>query len=542
MLNLLKVRLVCKRVIARIPGNPKLNSAVAVLFVALLLPPIAGAQLQWFGYAGGGDDAMLDRTVTYINFGYFSTDENHRSTAAYYRINAMSQREMKAIVELGKLLWRPGADGRYQTLYPDYVDRWNTWKSTNAGALTSDKVLGFLVRDEPFLNKVNISNLEAASQMIKQDFPWAKIILVEAADAVYDPNPLSHFNQNRLRFNTVDWIGVDRYYIDPTSDFIFREAVTKLKQSYPGKKSVYVADGFWNQTHVNKLGSDINIMRNIMTKWYDVARNDPDAVLLGVFIWNSGGEITVGSDRFPPFVLDEHVRVGKAITGRTRTQLYQPVGAFEGYDSNLNAVGWACDPDSNWGEKVRVDFYEVGGGLLAATIADKPSEFFPQCRSGMAHRFRTSLGGVFGKKIIAFARDLDSGTAQLPSSCLDAPACTLYLNDNAPIGEFKISSTGFAEGWTCDADAPLASIKVEVWADSTAPNGTRVSTAFANLTSDETINGQCGGGTAHRFGVQLPSSTKGRAIFIYGIDTMQGSAFLLTAPDSGCQGVGVCIW
>ena len=257
----------------------------------------------------------------------------------------------------------------------------------------------------------------------------------------------------------------------------------------------------------------------------------------------SGGEITVGSDRFPPFVLEEHVRVGKAITGRTRTQLYQPVGVFEGFDSNYNLVGWACDPDSAWGEKVRVDFYEVGGGLLNATMADQSSEFFPQCRSGMAHRFSTfTWVGLLGKKVIAVARDLDSGTAQLSSTCLDAPACALYMNDYAPIGEFRISPTGFADGWTCDPDAPLASLKVEVWMDSTAPNGTRVSTALANLASDETINGQCGGGTAHRFGVQLPSWTKGHAIYVYGIDTMQGSSFLLAASNSGCPGVGVCIW
>ena len=522
--------------------NLKLNSAVAVLVIALLLPSIAAAQLQWFGYAGGGDDTMLDRTVTYINFGYFSTDEDPRSTAVFYRIDAMTQREMKAIVELGQLLWEPGTSGTYQSLYTDYVDRWNTWKTTNAPALTGDKVLGFLVRDEPFLNKVDISQLEAASQMIKRDFPWAKIILIEAADAVYDSDPLSHFNQNRARLSTVDWIGVDRYYIDPTTDIILRDAVVKLKQSYPGRKTIYVADGFWNQAHVN-LGGDLNIMRSIMTKWYDVARNDPDAVLLAVFIWNSGGEITVGSDSFPPFVIDEHIRVGKAITGRVRTQLYQPIGVFEGFDSNYNAVGWACDPDSNWGEKVSVDFYEVGSGLLVTTIADKSSEFFPQCRSGMAHRFRMPTPVSFlGKKILAFAHDLDSGVAQLPSTCLDAPACTMYWNHYRPIGKFKISSTGFAEGWTCDPDAPQASIKLEVWVDTTPPNGTRVSTALANLTSDETINGQCGGGTAHRFGVQLPSWTKDRGIYIYGIDTMLGSAFLLTAPDSGCPGVGVCIW
>ena len=486
--------------------------------------------------------AMLDRTASYINFGYFITDENYGSRNASFRINAMAQGDMKAIVELGQLLWNPNSSGRpYRTLYSNYLTRWNTWKSANASALTSDKVLGFLIRDEPFSQDVNITQWEVAARMVKQDFPWAKIMLIEAAVTVNNPNPASYFNQNYPRIQTVDWVGLDRYFIDPTTDSVFRTAVTKMKQSFPGRKFIYVADGWWDVNHANAFGNNILVMRDIMTKWYDVARNDPDAALLGVFLWDSGGEITVGSEDFPPQVIQEHIRVGKAITGRVRPQLYQPVGVFEGYDSNFNAVGWACDPDSPWGEKVLVDFYEEGGGLMGTLLANQASEFFPQCTTGMAHRFRGQIAG-FGRRIIAFARDLDSGVAQLPSTCVDAPACVMYFNDYAPIGEFQISSTGFAEGWTCDPDAPLASLKVEVWMDSTAPNGTVVATTRANLASNETINGQCGGGAAHRFGVQLPSWTKGHAIYIYGIDAMQGSSFLLTAPGSGCQAVGACVW
>ena len=521
----------------------KSRSAIAALLIVMLLPSLTSAQLQWFGYAGGGTEAMLDRTTSYINFGYFITDSNSRSQNAAIRISAMAQRNMKAIVELGQLLWNPNSSGgAYRTLYGDYVTRWNNWKNTNGFVLTSDKVLGFLIRDEPFSAGVNISQWEIAARMVKQDFPWAKIMLVEAAVTVNDSNPASYFNQNFPRIQTVDWVGLDRYSIDPTTDLVFRNAVTKMKQNFPGRKFIYVADGWWNSAHAAAFGNNILVMRDIMTKWYDVARNDPDAALLGVFLWDTGGEITIGSDNFPSQVIDEHIRVGRLITGRVRPRLFQPVGVFEGYDLNFNAVGWACDPDSPWGEKVYVDFYEEGGGLVGTLLANQPGEFFPQCSTGMAHRFRGQIAG-FGRRVIAVARDLDSGVVQLPSNCADAPACVQYFQDYAPIGEFKISSTGFAEGWTCDPDAPLASLKVEVWMDSTTPPlGTVVATTRANLTSDETINGQCGGGTAHRFGVQLPSSTKGHAIYIFGIDTMVGSSFLLTAPDSGCQAVGACIW
>ena len=520
------------------------QSALAAILVAVLLPSIATAQLQWFGYAGGGDSAMLDRTSPYINFGYFITDGNPSSTAATAAVNRIVGRDMKVLVELGQLLWAPGSNSTYRSLYADFRNRWNTWKAYNSTIFSSDKILAFLIRDEPFQNRVNIDHYEMAAQMVKQDFPWAKIILIEAAVAVFDSSSSSYFNVNRLRINTVDWIGIDRYAIDPTTDFIFRTAVTKFKQSYPGRKFVYVGDGFWDDMHKQALGSDMMIMRDIMTKWYDVARNDPDAVLLGMFIWGSGPG-SFGSDRFPQPVLDEHFRVGKAITGRVRTQLSQPVGVFEGSDENHYAVGWACDPDAKWGETVRVDFYEAGGGFIGATWANlSSSESFPQCQTGIGHRFKFSMPfEVHGRKINVFAWDLDSGIVQLPSTCLDAPSCTWYANDYQPTGQFKISSTGVADGWTCDPDAPLASIRFDVKAlNPITANMDLVGIFTANLPSEVEINDQCGGGTAHRFSVQLPSWTKGRQITLNGKDTMYGSNFLLAYPDSGCPAIGVCIW
>ena len=525
----------------------KFKSVVAAFVMALALPSVASAQLQWFGYTGGADNEALEGTASYVNFGYFSTDENDTNAAATDRVNAMSQKNMKAILELGKLLWAPGPSGTYRTLYSNFQARWNNWKQANASVLTSDKVLAFLVRDEPFTNQVNIFHFEIACQMVKQDFPWAKIILVEAADIVACPNANCYFNQYRAIVNTVDWIGVDKYAINPVTDTVFRSAVTRMKQSYPGRKFVYVGDGFWDSSHVSAFGSSINAMRNTMTRWYDVARNDPDAVLLGVFNWHKFQGIIAGSREFPPAVLEEHARVGRAITGRVRPQLSQPTGLFEGFDSGFYAVGWACDPDGAWGERILVDIYD-GTTLLNTTFAERSSEFFPQCRTGIAHRFRMPLSfAAMGRDVIAYARDLNSGLAQLSSNCPNSPACGWYPNDYAPIGEFRISSTGLAEGWACDPDAPQVSLYIQVHMDNiccaTAPNGTVVGVFQANLSSDETINGQCGGGTAHRFSVQLPSWTKGHAIYITAFDTMQGgSMHLITAPNSGCPAVGACIW
>jgi len=82
----------------------KPQSALAALLVAMLLPSIATAQLQWFGYAGGGDSPMLDRTAPYINFGYFITDGNPTNTAATAAVNRLVGRDMQVLVQLSQLL------------------------------------------------------------------------------------------------------------------------------------------------------------------------------------------------------------------------------------------------------------------------------------------------------------------------------------------------------------------------------------------------------------------------------------------------------
>lgn len=557
----------------------KRNFAVVALFVAFLIPSVAmgqiqpstirdsstsvsnqptstaAGQLQWFGYAGGGDNAMLDGTASYTNFGEFQTDGNAASTAATDRINAMAQRNVKALVELGKLLWEPGGAGTYAWLYSDYQARWNTWKQANASVLTSSKVLGFIVRDEPFTGMVNIYQVEAAAQMVKQTFPWAKIIMIEAADTVGCADIGCYFNQYASIIKTVDWIGLDKYAFDPTGDVAFHDDVVKMKDTYPGRKFIYVADGFWDASHAEAFGNDINIMRNIMTSWYDVARNDPDAVMLAIFIWDTFGGST-GSRDFPYAVLQEHTRIGREITSRTPSQLYQSIGVFEGIDGNINAQGWACDPDGSWGDRIQVAFYDATtGSPVQSTYADKSSGFYPQCRSsGIGYGFRVSLPSFTqGKKINAYAVDLTSGLVQLQSNCVDAPSCTWYPQSYVPLGRFKISSTGLANGWVCDRDAPSVSIRVNIQ-DNNGPTGVAVIGVYpANLASEATINSQCGGGTAHRFAVQLPISTKGHAIYIYGVDTMPGRytfwadispllAMLPTEPNAGCIDGWACTW
>lgn len=90
----------------------------------------------------------------------------------------------------------------------------------------------------------------------------------------------------------------------------------------------------------------------------------------------------------------------------------------------------------------------------------------------------------------------------------------LPFDAHNPIGYLDgVSATGVASGWTCDKDAPTKAARVDFYA-----NGTYVMSARANGGSEQAVNDLCGGGTAHRYAVQLPAWTKGYDITAYGLD------------------------
>lgn len=373
---------------------------------------VLNGQLQWFGYAGetGGEPTLIG-TDSYANWGWMVTNDDPSSTWATQRINALAAHNMKAIVELGRLLWC----GDYRELCPDYVTRWNTWKAANAGVLTTEKVLAFVVRDEPFTAGANITSYEAAAAMVKRDFPWARMMMIEWAGT---PSCLSqdpcNFEDNAWRIRTVDWVGVHMYSIYPTTNEVYWLGLQNLKAHFPGKGVVYVADGFWDGEHARVFGATgMSKMDDIMRDWYSMASTDDDAVLLGVFLWDSLPGAKSSRD-FPPEVLAEHTRIGRAITGRARTKLYAPTGLLQTIGSDGLASGWACDPDGAWGETVLVDFYS-NGALVGSGRADQSSGPISQCRSGVFRNFKVQLTGTLGQRVTAVARDLDAGTVELPS-------------------------------------------------------------------------------------------------------------------------------
>jgi len=106
---------------------------------------------------------------------------------------------------------------------------------------------------------------------------------------------------------------------------------------------------------------------------------------------------------------------------------------------------------------------------------------------------------------------------------------------NQPRGYLDgVTSQGHAYGWACDADAPNSWVKIDLYA-----NGTKVAddhqSQYAWWSSESAVNQLCGGGTAHRFQIALPSWTKGLSITAKTRDFTFG-------PDVSLPCLGTCTW
>ncbi|MBV9774404.1 MAG: hypothetical protein JO040_10670 [Gemmatimonadetes bacterium] len=362
-------------------------------------------------------------------------------------VNAASAVNVKSVLELGQLLWC--GPPTYLALCSDWDTRWSTWKSVNASVLNSGQVLGFIVRDEPFSGGADIIGWERAAAKVKADYPWAKILLIEGASIVADNDPGSYFNQLKGQIPSMDWVGLDRYSIHPATDDVFNLAMQHLKAAFPGKGVIYVADGWWNDQHSTDFGTtDMSYLGTIMDEWYDVARADPDAVLMAVFIWDPFAEGT-SSVNMPRPVLLEQVKAGRVVTGRSPAPSSPVVGMFQGV-VNDSAQGWACDPDGAWSDSVQVDVY-ADGVLLGSGWANQPGYPIDLCQHGSFHAFNFFItSGPYGRSLVAVLHDLTSGTVQVvgpamsrvswirPSSVSFGPANTLTVAGSVTNGSGSV--------------------------------------------------------------------------------------------------------
>jgi hypothetical protein len=516
---------------------PTRRLALAILLLGVLLPLPVIAQIQYFGYVGGADDdSGLNLTKGFTNFAYVGTEADLTSTFVLNRVNAMSQKGLKAIIDLSVVLWCDyNADQSYRYLCSDWSQRWATWKQNNAGILTSDKVLAFAILDEPFNRGAAMTDFETAAQKVKADFPWAKTLMTEAACVVASaclPNWSGPgFGAYQGSLPGIDWLGLDDYGIHPSTDQTYQYARSILKSRFPGRKWFYVLDGYWDSDHEAGL-NNIGEMGPIADEWYDVARNDPDTVLLGVFLWGLKDNATT-SQQFSCDIIAHHVAIGRAITQKVRPSAEVPIGSFSIYNGTSSGTfsGWACDPD---GTLCQVDLYIDGSYYVP--VYPRYRMVTTQCKSGVASSFSVNLpSGTSGHRFTAVAQDLDFGSAALPSTCPESPACVWYAQSYAPKGYLdNVDATGYASGWVCDQDAPLTQSQVRIVAGTTT-----VGLYTTNLGNEAAVAMQCGGGSLHRFGVQLPSWTRGLQVIAYA-ENLPYPSYEIKIPVLCAN--GTCVW
>lgn len=492
----------------------------SLALVALVALP-ASAQLQYFGYVGGADDdSALFQTNGFTNFAYLSAGVDLTDPWLQNRVAALSSHGMKAVIDLGKVLWCDyDNNNTYLWICNDWQWRWSTWKAFNANVLTPDKIIALGIRDEPFNHNLNMYDLEQAAARVKSDLPWVKLYITEAAcvvardDCGWFPGA-GAVNRYTGTLPNIDWIGVQDYGIWPKTDPTFQSARNIFRSKFPGKKWIYVLDGWWDPgLHGLRLGNESEL-RQIARDWYDVARADADAVLLAAVLWY-GWPGVKGAQDLSCDVLSEHVLIGRAITGKVHAPT--PVGQLDTIPHGEGLVtGWACYPNGTVCENPPLDLFVNGSLYFAPPLYTRQFLWKPQCGTGPAYRFERRLTvTTSGYPITVRTRDLGAGSVTLPSACAESPACTWYSTIYDPKGYMEaISPGGVAAGWVCDPDAPQVSSKVRLVLD----DGTPIGTFTTNLNSEQAVADECRGGYLHRFSVQLPTWSGCHRVYAYAKD------------------------
>jgi hypothetical protein len=271
-----------------------------------------------------------------------------------------------------------------------------------------------------------------------------------------------------------------------------------------------------------------------------MAINDPDAVVLGLFLWGNNPDDSsgYGSPLLPCSVRAVHARLGRGILGR-----FGVVGHVYGFDQaspNGCLNGYAGVSASN---ECEVPFVRSCVGSACAYAQVNPWGSFDWWTQSWIHNFSYCPGrSIEGTPVYTYAIEpqfISSGL--LYTDCRENPACVLYPNNRQPIGYLDgIDSSGYAWGWTCDPDAPTASTDVRFRVDSPIYGTSWLGPYRTNQGSEQAVANLCGGGYAHRFGISLPPYTKGARITAYGQDLTSGEAVL---PGWQCAATTpACVW
>ncbi len=466
------------------------SQGVGTIFNNDSLPP-SPQPLKHFGYIGAVTNSDLTSVSSYTDFTFIDGVYNQSMSSVLTLVNSKS---MRAIIDLGQVLWCPRAPGASGPDYhlctsaeTSYTTRWDQWRTMNSAFLNGNNVLAFSVITEPALRNIPIQEVEAAVALVKRDYCQIPTMVAEAGVAVFKPDYQVASN--------ADWVGVVKYYVHPdlddASDSITKSVERMKSKKQPHQRMVYALDGFYGPPHLPVAPTAAD-MDTIAQEWYTFASRDPEAILVGVFLWpDLPSENAIGSISFPQNVRDKHKAIGEAIkAGRTPT--YQ--GTFERIDCT-SLGGWAWDA-SQPNTPISVDIYDgtqkiatvranqfrqdlqnagIGNGQHAFTFILPAS-----LRNGQAHSITIKYGGL--------KQQLSSS----PRSITCNPSDPVYE------GFIDVADCNSIVGWAADRNRLNTSIEVRIYDG----NSLVTTVSASDLRSD--VGAYLGDNGRHGFAIPTP--------------------------------------
>ncbi len=280
--------------------------------------------LQYFGYAlvdCGFDDPLdaaaqtnyVTEVASFTNIAQMCVFDPNDNVAD--RLQLMSQNGLKALLAVQAIFFVGAPDatqgsGMNFEIHPQYQERWDDFVRKNNLLQNSSTIAAFYVVDEPVWNGVSFSELKMAADAVKATFPSVPTAIVEAPDGI-----------GTLQVPTsIDWIGFDHYAIPrPDTDPAFRNelALLKSKRSRVSQRIVLVMDAQWLPFY-GDAGYSESYMATVATSYYKLAQSDPEVIGIIGYLWPGGFDDPrqKGARNLPQNVIDEHIRIGKAITGK----------------------------------------------------------------------------------------------------------------------------------------------------------------------------------------------------------------------------------
>ena len=280
--------------------------------------------LRYFGYVlvdVGFDDPFdgvaktnyVDEVSSFTNMADLLVGDPTDDISA--RLDYMERNQLGAVLHVSDIFFQSagsgGPSGNRQDLRGDYASRWNTFVATNNLTSQTTKILALYVGEEPTWNDISYLELKSATDLIKSTMPNTPVLIVEAYPSI-----------DGLQIpDSVDWVGFDHYFIkDPENSSVFLDELARLKakRSLRAQKIVLVLDAHYIASAHGAAGISEADMKAVATSYYDLASSDPEVIALFGYVWPGGFDdpSSRGARELPAEVIDEHRRIGKAITGK----------------------------------------------------------------------------------------------------------------------------------------------------------------------------------------------------------------------------------